>query len=318
DYFSLIVSVMDKLSLIKLFVSVVDLGNFTAVANQLGQSPSTVSKAIARLEQDLGVRLVHRTTRQLQLTEAGFNYLETAREVINLLKSSEEQLHQSIASPFGTLRVSLPLSFGQNYITPLIPEFCERYPEVKLDLSFSDEYTSILESGMDVAIRSGRLNDSNLIARRLCPIDMGMFASPEYIKKFGRPQSVEALNQHKWIMYRYKQSGRLLTLTMPLDGQLVEFSPTHQVTVDNGYAMASLASLGAGIALMPQYLARDLVQQGKLMLVSEPQRTDGQGVYIYYPSRKFVPAKVKVFIDYIIRKLDEQGEAINSSWMLNH
>ncbi|HHX8284138.1 LysR substrate-binding domain-containing protein [Vibrio diabolicus] len=90
------------------------------------------------------------------------------------------------------------------------------------------------------------------------------------------------------------------------------------MTVDNGYAMASLASLGAGIALMPQYLARDLVQQGKLMLVSEPQRTDGQGVYIYYPSRKFVPAKVKVFIDYIIRKLDEQGEAINSSWMLNH
>ncbi|MCF9330034.1 LysR family transcriptional regulator [Vibrio parahaemolyticus] len=315
EYFSLIVGVMDKLNLLKLYVSVVEQGNFTAVANQLGQSPSTISKAISRLEQDLGVRLINRTTRKVQLTEAGFSYLETARNVITTLKSSEEQLAQSIASPSGTLRVSLPLSFGQHYIAPLIPEFCHLYPDVKLDMSFSDEYTDILENGTDIAIRSGKLNDSNLIARRLCPIDMGMFASPEYIKEFGTPDHVEVLCQHKWILYRFKQSGRLLPLSMSFNGQSVEINPKHQVTVDNGYAMAVLASLGAGIAYMPHYLARDLVYEGKLVLVSEPQRTEDQAVYLYYPSREFVPAKVKVFIEYIFQKLKEQGETINSSWM---
>ncbi|MCG9595515.1 LysR family transcriptional regulator [Vibrio sp. Isolate25] len=306
---------MDKLNLLKLFISVVDLGNFTSAANQLGQSPSTISKAIARLEQNLGVRLIHRTTRQVKLTEAGFNYLNTAREVVDILKNSEEQLAQSTSSPSGTLRVNLPLSFGQHYIAPLMPEFCRLYPEVKLDLSFSDEYTDILESGMDIAVRSGKLNDSNLIARRLCPIDLGMFASPEYLREKGRPDSVEQLNEHKWIMYRFKQSGRLLTMVMTFNGQQIEINPEYQITVDNGYAMATLASLGAGIAYMPHYLARDLVQEGKLVLVSQPQRNPEQAVYLYYPCRDFVPAKVKVFIDYVVEKLEEQGESMNSSWM---
>ncbi|EGR2744558.1 LysR family transcriptional regulator [Vibrio parahaemolyticus] len=306
---------MDKLNLIKLFVSVVEHGSFTAVANQSGQSPSTISKAITRLEQNLGVRLVHRTTRQFQLTEAGLKYLDTAREVIALLKSTEEQLSLSTLSPTGTLKVSLPLSFGQYYIAPLIPEFCQKYPEVKLDLSFSDEYTDIVDSGMDIAIRSGKLNDSNLIARRLCPIDMGMFASPQYLREFGWPDSPDSLSQHRWILYRFRQSGRLLNLVMTLNGEVQRIEPYHQVTVDNGYVMATLASLGTGIAYMPHYLARNLVREGKLILVSKPQRTEDQAVYIYYPSRDFVPAKVKVFIEFIAHKLEEQGETVNSSWM---
>lgn len=306
---------MDKLNLLQLFVSLVEHGSFVAVANQSGQSPSTISKAITRLEKSLGVRLLHRTTRQLQLTEAGANYLQTAREVLALLKNGEAQLAQSSIAPTGTLKVSLPLSFGQHYIVPLLPEFCQRYPDIKLDLSFSDEYTDIVEGGIDIAVRSGKLNDSSLIARRLCPIDMGMFASPSYLAQFGRPNAPEQLNQHRWILYRFRQSGRILGITYPQNDQAVEIQPDYQIIVDNGYALAQLASQGVGIALMPHFLARDLVREGKLTLISPPQRTPDQAVYLYYLSRDYMPVKVKVFIEYLVQMLEDQGETAHSSWM---
>ncbi len=308
---------MDKLNLLQLFVSLVEHGSFVAVANQSGQSPSTISKAISRLEKDLGVRLLHRTTRQLQLTEAGINYLQTAREVISLLKNSEGQLAQSSVAPTGTLKVSLPLSFGQHYVVPLLPEFCQRYPDIKLELSFSDEYTDIVEAGMDIAIRSGKLDDSRLIARQLCPIDMGIFASPTYLDKFGRPESPDQFAKHRWISYRFRQSGRRLGIVYPKGDQEVEILPEHQVIVDNGEALAQLVTLGVGLAFMPHFLVRDLVKEGKLTLISPPWRTPNQAVYLYYLSRDYMPAKVRGFIEFIVQQLEAQGESAYTSWMDN-
>ncbi|PMK03235.1 LysR family transcriptional regulator [Vibrio sp. 10N.261.55.A7] len=308
---------MDKLNLLQLFVSLVENGSFVGVANQSGQSPSTVSKAIARLEKDLGVRLLHRTTRQLQLTEAGSHYLQTARDVLSLIDSSERELAQSSLSPSGTLKVSLPLSFGKLYVVPLIPDFCDKYPDINIELSFSDEYTNIVDSGTDIAIRSGRLDDSNLIARQLCPIDMGIFASPSYLEQFGTPISAEQLASHRWIVYRFRQSGRLLEICSSKDEEIFSVDPDYQIIVDNGDAMARLACQGAGLAFMPHFIARDLVQNGELTLISPPQRKSEQAVYLYYLSRDYMPAKVRVFIEYIVEQLEKQGETAYKTWMSN-
>ncbi|QUM80205.1 LysR family transcriptional regulator [Moritella sp. 5] len=306
---------MDKLNLLQLFVSLAEHGSFVAVANQSGQSPSTISKAISRLEKNLGVRLLHRTTRQLQLTEAGRNYLQTAREVISLLNNCEGQLAQNVVAPAGTLKVNLPLSFGKLYVVPLIPGFCQKYQDIKLELSFSDEYTNIVDSGIDIAVRSGKLDDSSLIARRLCPIDMGIFASPSYIEQFGRPDSPEQLTKHRWILYRFRQSGRILEITSGKNSQMVEVQPDYQIVVDNGDVMAQLACQGAGLAFMPHFLARDLVKEGKLILISPPQRNPEQAVYLYYLSRDYMPVKVRVFIEYIVQQLEAQEETAYTTWM---
>ena len=306
---------MDKINLLQLFVSLAEQGSFVAVANQSGQSPSTISKAITRLEKDLGVRLLHRTTRQLQLTEAGESYLQTAREVLSLLQNTESKLTQNISTPTGTLKINLPMSFGQLYVVPLLPEFCQQYPDIKLELSFSDDYTDIVESGIDIAIRSGKLNDSRLIARRICPMDMGIFASPDHLAKFGTPTTPAEFEQHNWIKYRFKQSGRILTIMLPQAEQIVELDPKSYVLVDDGNALAQLTSRGTGLAFMPHFLVRDLVQEGKLTLISSPWRNPEQAVYLYYLSRDYLPAKVRLFIEYIVQKLASQGESAHASWM---
>lgn len=306
---------MDKINLLQLFVALADRGSFVAVANQSGQSPSTISKAITRLEKDLGVRLFHRTTRQLKLTEAGDSYLQTTREVLSLLKNTESKLTQNKAAPTGTLKVNLPMSFGQLYVVPLLPDFSQQYPDIKLNLSFSDDYTDIVESGVDIAIRSGKLNDSRLIARRICPMDMGIFASPNYLAKFGTPTTPTEFEQHNWVKYRFKQSGHILTITLPLAEQTVELDPKSFVLVDDGNALAQLTSQGTGLAFMPHFLVRDLVKAGKLTLISPPWRNPEQAVYLYYLSRDHLPAKVRLFIEYIVQKLESQGESAHTSWM---
>ncbi len=307
---------MDKLNLLKLFIASAESSSFVGAAKQFGIAPSTVSKAVSRLENSLGVRLLHRTTRQIKLTEEGKEYLETARQVILQLDRGEAFIQKRKEKPQGTLKINLPLSFGQRYILPLMPKFKESYPDILLELSFSDEYVDLVEGGIDLAFRSGTMENSQLIARKICPIDFAIFASDDYLDKFDPPRSPADFEEHDWIGFKFKQTGRMLDVHLASDGTLKLLSVKPTILVDNGEAAAELTVQGMGLCYLPHFLARDLVRGKKLTLVSTPHRSPDQAVSLFYVSRDFLPAKTRVFITFIQEELRQQGETAHSTWLI--
>lgn len=304
---------MDKLSLLKLFVSAVDQGGFAAAANHLGLSASTVSKGMARLEDNLNVKLFHRSTRQVHLTDAGCRYLVTARRIALELEQCEQELQQTNELPCGKVKVSLPVSYGRLYIMPLLQEFVELYPEIELDISFNDSYVDILEQSIDLTIRTGKLDDQRLVARKLSPIDFIICASPDYIAAKGLPSSASEYVQHSWIRFKYRQSGRLMPITVD-EGQGIEgYDPGRQFIVDDGEALAELCAQGLGLTQLPHFIARDWLKAKTIVPIS-PFIRSSEGVYCIYPKREFLPAKVKVLIEYVMMKIEQGGESTYHTW----
>lgn len=305
---------MDKLNLLKLFLAVVDQGNFATAASALGLSPSTVSKAISRLETDLQLYLFHRTTRQLTLTEAGKAYVDTVRRVMNDLDLCEAMLGQSNDEPKGLLKVNLPVSYGRSYILPLIAGFHRQYPEITLDLSFNDAYVDMIEQGVDVCIRSGTLEPSGLIARQLSPIDFLICAAPTYLKAYNRI-TYNDFHQHPWIRFRYRQTGRLMPIMITSNGQQHDLNPGTQFVVDDGEALADLCAQGLGLTQVPHFIARDWLQRQDIVTISPFYRPKGFGVWAIYAKRNFLPSKIRVFVNYLEESVRASGETTYSTWV---
>ncbi|MFT5420850.1 MAG: DNA-binding transcriptional LysR family regulator, partial [Candidatus Endobugula sp.] len=219
---------MDKLNLINVFLLVARLGSFTAASAHRGIDPSTVSKAIQQLETHLGVRLFNRTTRQLQLTGAGETYRKKCADLLGGLDDCEQQLHTEHNLPSGLLSINLPVAYGQLYVMPMIGHFHALYPDIQLDISLNDDYVDIISNSIDVAIRSGHLQDSRLVAKKLSPMDFVSCASPSFL---ARSKKITFFNieSQAWILYRFLHTGR----TMPVyrikgkgkKKQSFEFSP---------------------------------------------------------------------------------------------
>lgn len=301
---------MDKYNLLKLFVLVVEQGSFAGAASTKGMSPSTISKAIARLENSLNILLFHRSTRQLTLTEAGKAYLATAQNIIVSLEDCERQILQRNDTAQGLLRINLPVSYGRLYVLPLMGEFSKRYPKIELELTFNDAYVDIIEQGIDVAIRSGTLGDSNLIARQLSPIDFLICASPQYLKQHGKPNSSKAFSKHKWIRFRYRQTGK----HMPIMDQKAFHDPSKDFVSDDGEALVSMCEQGMGLTQLPHFLARDALRRGSIKHVMPVYRPADNGVWVVYANREYLPEKIRVFIEFLQEKLAEQDETPYSLW----
>lgn len=303
------------MGLIKTFVSLVEHGSFVELANHTGQSPSTVSKAISRLETELGVRLFHRTTRKLQLSEAGENYLVTAKAVLETLSAGEEQLIYRNNTPRGSLKVCVPNDFGQLYVLPIISQFIEKYPDIELDIRFSDQHSDLVVEKLDIVIRTGKLEDSRLVAKKLSPIEMGIFASPTWIARNGIPSSADELIQHRWVGYKFQQTGRRLDVNYVEDGQPIVLPIENAVVVNSGVAMLELAVQGVGLVYLPHFIAREKVKHSELVLIGEPWRYADQGVYLYYLSREHLPNKVRVFIDFLSQYYESINEDPKRTWL---
>ena len=309
-------SPMDKLSLLKLFVNAVDHGGFAAAANHLGLSASTVSKGMARLEDNLNIKLFNRSTRQVHLTDSGSRYLITARRIILELEQCEQELTQTNDLPCGRVKVNLPVSYGRLYVVPLLQEFTQLYPDITLDISFNDSYVDILEQGIDLTIRTGKLDDQRLVARMLSPIDFILCASPAYIATRGFPSCAAEYSQHSWIRFKYPQSGRLMPISVD-EGQGVEsYDPGSQYIVNDGEALAELCSKGLGLTQLPHFIARDWLKANSIVPIS-PFLRSAEGVYCIYPKREFLPTKVKVLIDYLLMKIEQNGENTYHTWAEN-
>lgn len=310
---------MDKLNLLRILITVVDQGSFSGAATLLGLSPSTVSKAIARLEEHLQLFLFHRSTRRLTLTEAGMAYTQTVRKLIGELDSCEENISQLNDSPSGRLSLNLPISYGRRYVMPLLASFHQRYPDIELDISFDDAYVDMIDRGIDICIRSGTLEESRLVARQLSPIDFLICAAPAYLKQ--HPDFADLSNtptakyqNADWIRFRFRQTGRLMPIMIMNQGCQQNLEPGRQFVVDDGEALAELCAQGLGLTQLPHFIARDWLQSKSIVPVAPMYRPPGFGVWVIYAKRDYQPAKVRAFVQFLEQAIRQQDEHPRYTW----
>ncbi|WP_415894642.1 LysR substrate-binding domain-containing protein [Neptuniibacter sp. PT34_22] len=305
---------MDKFNVLKTFITVCEKGSFAAAAAVLGTDASTVSKAISRLEKQLAYTLFYRSTRKLTITDAGKEYLETVRTLLIDLDECEQRLKSGNESATGILKVNLPVAYGRLYIVPLLSKFAEQYPDISLQLSFSDEYVDIIERGIDLSIRTGTVSDSRMVLHKLSPMDFLTCASRNYLMKFGPIDSFQDFDNHRWIRFRFKQTGKLMPILAEVDGETEMLDPKNDLVVDDGQALVDLCRNGVGVMQGPHFLFKDGLSSGDLVSLFPPIEPEGYGVYLLYPKRDFLPRKVAVFTEFLKAELDMMGEGSNYCW----
>ncbi|MBD8513797.1 LysR family transcriptional regulator [Photobacterium sp. CAU 1568] len=311
---------MDKLRSLEIFLATCDGESFAAAARSCNTDPSTVSKAISRLEAQLGLTLFQRSTRQLRITAAGQRYADTVRKMIQDLTVCEYELKHLNDSPSGTLRINSAVCYGHLYLRPLLQAFCQRYPAIKLDLEINDLHADIIENDIDVALRTGYVKDSRLVARRLSPMDFLVCASPHYLAAQGAPQCADDFHQHSWIGFRIKETRQLQPIFLPNEqGEYVPYELERTHVTDDGEAMACMCADGLGFAQLPHFLAKQGLNNGTLVSLYpyfRPPQPDN-GVFAIYPKREYLPAKVRVFIEFMTASLASMGESTNHTWAEN-
>lgn len=310
---------MDKIKHLRIYVHVYQEGNFSKAATKLGLSPSTISKSISTLEDKIGLRLIERSTRSLTFTRLGVEYACTAMEVLQKLEDIEYMLRYSSSSASGSMKLHVPVSYGRLYILPMLPRFKERYPDIKLNITFSDEYVDMIRDGYDLCIRSGYIGDCSLVANKLSPVDLITCASPQYLESNGSFLR-EGLGSHTWIKFRHKHNGKIAPVYVPTDGagegdgKFEELVTDSDIVVDDGEAMLELCAKGAGLAQVPHYVARKWLDDGRVVSLGTVIRPRQQGVYVIYPGRRNLPERSRLFIAFLKNYLASIGEYPERTW----
>ena len=290
---------MDKLHAMEVFTRVAEAGSFTRAAERMNLAPASVSAAVQNLEALLGVRLLTRTTRKISLTDDGRAYLERSQRVLTEIAETEAALKQTQTKPQGKLRVEIPTGLGHLYVTPALPAFAERYPDVQIVMTFNDRFVDLTEEEVDVILRIGELSDSAMVARRLYEAHFIACASPDYIKRHGAPKTVRELSKHNCIGYFSASLGRSARWTFKRGTETAVHAPNGTLAVNNAEAVVDLAIAGAGIVYMLETSLFRGIRDGRLVPVLEDWDTQTFPVSaLYWPSRH-LSAKVRVFVDFI-------------------
>ena len=293
---------MDKLSGLLAFVKTADLGSFVAAGRALEISASAVGKSVARLEHEVGVRLLQRSTRRIQLTDEGRLFHERCRRILDDLDDAQAMLSHAKQVPRGRLRVSAPI-VGYHFLLPVIPSFVARYPEVELDINFTDRSVDLIDEGVDVAIRSGDLPDSRLVSRPLNRFRLLLCASPAYLAGHGTPLVARDLERHATIRFRHPSSGKLLEWPMLQVTSDADVRLRTVLACNNMEAVLGATLRGLGIACMPDFLALEMLADGRLVSVlDEPLSARGQ-FRALWPSSRHLSPKVRVFVDHLGEQL---------------
>jgi len=292
---------MDRFESMQVFVSVVELGSFTATANAFRISPSMVSKHINALEKRLGATLLKRTTRTLHLTEIGRNYYQSCKDILRQLTEAEAGAEIMRGKPKGMLTVSAPIWFGAITLAPIIAEYLIEYPEVSVDLSLSDRFVDIIDEGFDVAIRIGDLDDSTYVARKLSLFELVVCASPTYLDKHGIPQQPEALKEHHCLSFtHWKSDGGWKLLSKHLNSKMSKLSRFES---NNGQALREAALKGLGLILMPKVLIEAELESGVLVEVLQDFRPPPRPVNAVYPRERQTTPKLASFVNHLVERL---------------
>ena len=286
----------------EVFAKVAELKSFSAAAERLGMSKSTISKHVSALEHRLGVRLLNRNTRRLSLTEAGQIYRDRCLEIVEAVETAEGSVSRLGEAPRGLLKVNAPMSFGIRHIGPLVPAFLERHPEVEIDLVLNDRRVDLVDEGFDLAIRIGSLADSNLIARKLATSHSACVASPRYFARRRRPERPEDLAHHLCLRYNYSRAPGEWSFTR--DGVTRRVRIDGRYSANNGDVLRDAAISGLGIVFQPMFLVGDALADGRLVRLLEDWDTPSVSIYAVYPESRHVSPKLRAFIDYLATSLE--------------
>lgn len=292
---------MEILGSLDVFVRAGESRSFTAVGQQLGISASAVSKAIARLEERLGVRLFHRSTRTISLTPEGALFLERCRRILSEVESAEAELLQTQSAPHGKLRISLP-SVGSLFM-PKLAAFQRCYPDVTLDIDCSDRLVEVIEEGFDAVIRTGEPRDSRLMARTLGAYRRVIVGAPDYFQRAGLPQQPEDLANHACLLYRYPTTGKTDVWPLSRDGQPLAIDLTGSMVTNSLDPQVCFAEQGLGIACLPDIAVRRQLDDGQLITVLDDYNQDRTTFRILWPSSRHLSPKLRVFVDFIVQNL---------------
>lgn len=288
------------ISVLQMLVEVVQKGSFAAVARERNIDPSSVSRTIAGLESELGIRLFQRTTRQLSLTEAGMAYFERIEPLIEEMERAVLVAKDISGQPKGVLRVTASVSFGIKCIVPLLPVLAAKYPELTIDLSLTDAVVDLFTDRIDVAVRLGKLADSSLIAQQLIQTRYMVCASPQYLQPKGKPQTPKELEQHNCLLFPLA-GFRSKWIFRNRRGSIQEIFVGGRTIISNAIALQQCAIAGMGVALLPDWLIDEDIRTGNLVNLFpdyEVTATDfNTAAWLVYPSRAYVPLKVQVFAD---------------------
>ncbi len=293
---------MDRLQAMHLFVRVAELGSFSAVAQQMGLARSAVTRQIAALEQHLGIKLMVRSTRRLMLTSAGAAYLEKCRVILNLVEAAETGVAEERQTPRGMIRISLPLTYGLMRVAPILLDFARRYPEVQLDMDYTDRRVNLIEEAIDLSVRITSRLGATEIARRIGSSQLQAVASPAYLAEHGMPRHPSELIHHECLSYTTTAESKQ-TWSFDVDGLLTAYPIRARIHSNNGEALNDAVERGLGIALQPDFIIERSLQSGKVVTILTEFPLPELGIYAMLPSNRQVPYRVRVLMDFLADQL---------------
>lgn len=296
---------MDMIVTMRVVGEVARLGGFTAAGRELKLSTPSISRLVGELEANLGVRLFNRTTRRIALTEAGEQFLRRSSNILEEIETLREETRERHGKPQGRLRISCVNAFGNECLSPAIPEFLERYPDLQIEVDISNRKVDLVEEHYDVAIRVGalgNLEDSSMVARQIFVQKMIFVATPEYTRRYGAPQNLDDLQNHRTIMQISGSWGRMHRLRSP-DGTL-EYRVPDDFVLSSSVAVRNAVLMGYGCALIGNFMVTADIAAGRLVQMLPDYESLEQPIYAMFPHRTYIPAKVRVFVDYLVETFE--------------
>jgi len=294
------------LETLELFIDVMRQRNFTEIARKRDLAPSSVSRTITGLEEELGVKLFQRSTRKLAPTEAAIIYYQRISSIVSELESAKQMATDITEEPRGTLRVTASVTYGQMFIVPHLPELEKLYGSLSIELMLTDTWMDLIENRIDVAVRLGSLPDSTYITKKLSKMEFYICASQKYIENHGKPRALQEIKNHNCLLF--PRTGHSLDwLFRNEDGHITDIPVSGKYLITNSQAIKQCAISGMGLALLPDWLINEEIKSGKLVRLFEHydvSATDyNSAVWLLYPSRDYVPLKVRVFMDHLIKSI---------------
>lgn len=300
---------METIEQLHLFLAVIRSGTFSAAARELNLAPSSVSRQVSDLEESLQIQLFTRTTRQLTLTDSGRLYQAHATRILADIEQARQALKDLDGEPRGTLSLSAPIAFGRQQVAPILMGFLDAYPEINIEFGLTDRIVDLVQEGIDAGIRLGSLPDSSLVARRIGSMRRIVCASPAYLAEHGTPQTPDDLKQHHCLSFRLGDSGSLWRPSADVwrfygDEGAQDIAVTGPLKTTSGDVLVQGACAGKGLILIVDWLAKQQLADGSLVPVLQDYPVAApsadEGVYIVYPSSRFVSSRLRVFVDYMV------------------
>lgn len=288
------------------FVRVVETGAFARAGERMGVSKSIVSRRVARLEQQLGAKLLSRTAQGAQPTDIGNAYFARASNILAELEAAREVVAEAVTQVAGPIRLAAPLTFGTLYLAPALTDFARAHPKVELDVSLDDRTIDLIAGGFDLAVRIGKLADSALVARRIAPVRAAVLASPDYLDRRGRPQTPRDLAGHDLLLYA--NVGRGARWRFKVDGKWEQVSGRVRLRADNGELLREAACAGLGVVMLPTFIASPAIASGQLEIVLRDYPLEDVGLHIVMPPGRAATARVRALVDFLAARFGPEPD----------